>query len=58
MDEEFHKRFSHQLTRSTVGCEHIYEAVEGKQYSHLCYADELVHDALAPEARQSVIPNR
>lgn len=31
MDQEFHKRFSHQLTRSTVGRKHIDATVEGKQ---------------------------
>lgn len=58
MDEEFHKWLAHQLARPAVGGAHVDEAVEREQHRHLADAQDFVHDALAPESGQAVIPNR
>lgn len=57
MDEEFHKRLSHQLARLAAGRKHVDEAVEGEQHSHLGNADESIHNALATESGQTLVPD-
>lgn len=37
MNEEFHERFSYQLSDLRVWCYHVQHAVEGKEQSHFGY---------------------
>jgi len=57
MDEEFHKGLAHQLARPAIRGAHVYEAVEREQDGHLADAEDFVHNALAPESGEPVIPN-
>lgn len=58
MYQKFHKGLAHQLPRAAVWGTHVDEAVEWEQDRHLADAQGLVHDALAPETRETLVPNR
>jgi len=58
MDQEFHKGLAHQLARPAIRGAHVDEAVEREEHGHLGDTDDFVHNALAPESGEAVIPNR